>query len=86
MIRFLSLVALSSTLLASPAGALVSCKTVGVPKGCVARPAAAVATPGVGAPGVGVAPGAGVGAPGVGLAPHAGVGGARGRCYSLAWG
>ena len=28
MIRFLSLVALSSTLLASPAGALVSCNTV----------------------------------------------------------
>jgi hypothetical protein len=52
---------------ASPAQAVVYCKTVGVPKGCVARPtaavvaapgapvaAAAVATPGVGAPGVGV--------------------------------
>ncbi len=43
--------------------AVVYCKTVGVPKGCVARPtpvaAAAVATPavGVGAPGVGVRPG-----------------------------
>jgi hypothetical protein len=45
--------------------AVVYCKTVGVPKGCVARPtaeavvvapaaAAVVATPGVGAPGVGV--------------------------------
>ena len=45
--------------------AVVYCKTVGVPKGCVARPTAAavvttpaaaavVATPGVGAPGVGV--------------------------------
>lgn len=49
---------------ASPAEAVVYCKTVGVPKGCVARPVApvvrapvaraAVVTPGVGAPGVGV--------------------------------
>jgi hypothetical protein len=46
----------------SPAQAVVYCKTVGIPKGCVVRPtaavvvapAAAVATPGVGAPGVGV--------------------------------
>ena len=52
----------------SPAQAVVYCKTIGVPKGCVARPTAAavvvtpgapvaraaVATPGVGAPGVGV--------------------------------
>ncbi|MDN4986916.1 hypothetical protein KUL72_04710 [Bradyrhizobium arachidis] len=48
----------------SPAQAVVYCKTVGVPKGCVVRPpaavvvapvaAAAVATPGIGAPGVGV--------------------------------
>ena len=51
----------------SPAQAVVYCKTVGVPKGCVVRPTAAVvvaprapvaavavATPGVGAPGVGV--------------------------------
>ena len=51
----------------TPAQAVVYCKTVGVPKGCVVRPAgavvvapaapvaaAAVATPGVGAPGVGV--------------------------------
>ena len=43
---------------AMPASAVVYCKTVGVPKGCVARPAAAVAAPGVGAPGVGVAPAA----------------------------
>jgi hypothetical protein len=45
-----------------PANAVVYCKTVGVPKGCVARPVApvarrAVVTPGVGAPGVGVRPG-----------------------------
>lgn len=43
------------------AQAIVYCKTVGVPKGCVARPVApvarAVVTPGVGAPGVGVRPG-----------------------------
>jgi hypothetical protein len=43
--------------------AVVYCKTVGVPKGCVVRPtpvaAAAVVTPGVGAVGVG-APGVGV--------------------------
>ena len=41
---------------AGPANAVVYCKTVGVPKGCVARPVAgaAVVTPGVGAPGVGV--------------------------------
>jgi hypothetical protein len=43
----------------SAQAAVVYCKTVGVPKGCVVRPtpvAAAVATPavGVGAPGVGV--------------------------------
>lgn len=51
----------------SPAQAVVYCKTVGVPKGCVARPAAAV----VGAPGAPVARAAvaapGVGAPGVGV-------------------
>ena len=48
----------------SPAQAVVYCKTVGIPTGCVVRPRAAVvaapaatvavATPGVGAPGVGV--------------------------------
>ena len=38
------------------ASAVVYCKTVGVPKGCVARPVGAVGAPGVGvgAPGVGV--------------------------------
>jgi hypothetical protein len=48
------------------AGAVVYCTYVGYPVGCVARPgvalaprpvARAVATPGVGAPGVGVRPG-----------------------------
>jgi len=47
----------------SAQAAVVYCKTVGVPKGCVVRPtpvaAAAVATPAVGAVGVG-APGVGV--------------------------
>ena len=47
-----------------PASAVVYCKSVGVPKGCVARP---VAAPGVGAPGAGVAPGVGAGTPGVGV-------------------
>ena len=56
----------------SPAQAVVYCKTVGVPKGCVARPV--VGAPGVGAPGVGVRPGVGVGAPGVGVTRGAGVG------------
>ena len=45
----------------SAQAAVVYCKTVGVPKGCVVRPTpvAVVATPvvGVGAPGVGVRPG-----------------------------
>lgn len=66
---------------ALPASAVVYCKSVGIPKGCVARPVAAPGV-GVGAPGVGVVdpginqPGAagnvgaarvGVGAPGVGV-------------------
>jgi hypothetical protein len=55
-----ALTAVSMT--AGPANAVVYCKTVGVPKGCVARPVAPVArravmTPGVGAAGVGVRPG-----------------------------
>jgi hypothetical protein len=57
--------ALGLAFAAAPAGAVVYCKTVGVPKGCVARPPVAAA-PGVGAPGVGVPPGVGV-APGVGV-------------------
>ena len=71
---------LSATLM--PAAAVVYCKTVGVPKGCVARPVAPAAraavyctrpgypagcVPGAGAPGVGVLPGAGAGAPGPGV-------------------
>lgn len=63
-----SVLALSLGFAVVPASAVVYCKTVGVPKGCVARPVAApVATPGVGAPGVGVMPGVGVGAPGAGV-------------------
>ncbi|NJD25318.1 MAG: hypothetical protein FIB06_07910 [Betaproteobacteria bacterium] len=64
----ISIASLGCVLFAPSAGAVVYCKEVGIPKGCVARP--------VGAPGVGVRdpginqPGAvgniGVGAPGVG--------------------
>ena len=54
----------------SAQAAVVYCKTVGVPKGCVVRPTpvVVVATPvvGVGAVGVGAV---GVGAPGVGVRP-----------------
>jgi len=57
--------AFAFTAMTGPAEAVVYCKTVGVPKGCVVRPtpvvAAAVVTPGVGVAGVGV------GAPGVGV-------------------
>ena len=50
----------------SAEAAVVYCKTVGVPKGCVVRPTAVVVAP---APAVVVAPvaGVGVGAPGVGV-------------------
>jgi hypothetical protein len=56
---------------ASAEAAAVYCKTVGVPKGCVVRPTAAVVAAPVAAaavvtPGVGVA-GVGAGAPGVGV-------------------
>ena len=73
-----SVLALGLGCAAIPASAVVYCKSVGVPKGCVARPGAgaAVVTPGVGAPGRGVVdpgvnqPGAagnrGGGAPGAG--------------------
>ncbi len=46
-----SVLALGLGFAAMPASAVVYCKSVGVPKGCVVRPAAGV---GVGAPGVGV--------------------------------
>ena len=59
---------------AAPASAVIYCKTVGVPKGCVARP---VAAPGVGAPGVG-APGVGVRDPGINQPGAAGNVGAAG--------
>lgn len=80
--------ALITVAVPTPADAVVYCRAVGVPKGCVARPAAPAAraavyctrpgypagcVPGAGAPGVGVTPGVGVGAPGVGVAPGAGV-------------
>jgi len=80
MKRFIAFGLLSIAFAVPSANAVVYCKSVGVPKGCVAHPAAA---PGVGAPGVGVVdpginqPGAagnvgaparvGVGAPGAGV-------------------
>jgi hypothetical protein len=69
MFRWALCVTLALTLCPVEAGAVVYCKTVGVPKGCVARPTAGV---GAGARGVGVAPGVGVGSPGVGVSPRAG--------------
>lgn len=79
MNRYVALALLSFVFVAPTANAVVYCKSVGVPKGCVER----VGAPGVGvgAPGVGVVdpginqpgaagnvgvPRAGVGAPGVG--------------------
>jgi hypothetical protein len=59
----LALAALPALFMVSgPADPVVYCKTVGVPKGCVARPVApvarrAVTTPGGGAAGVGIRPG-----------------------------
>jgi len=50
---------------ATAEAAVVYCKTVGVPKGCVVRPTPVVVAPVV-TPRVGVA-GVGVGAPGVGV-------------------
>ena len=79
MNRFVGLALLSLVCIAPSANAVVYCKSVGVPKGCMARP---VGAPGVGAPGVGVvdpginqpgaagtvrAPRPGIGAPGVGV-------------------
>ena len=58
----LTLAALTALFMtAEPANAVVYCKTVGVPKGCVARPIApvarrAVVTPGIGASGSAFAP------------------------------
>jgi hypothetical protein len=48
MFRLTTVVALSSLLLAPTAEAVVYCKSVGIPKGCVVRPAADVGAPGVG--------------------------------------
>jgi hypothetical protein len=64
---------LASAAAVTPVSAEVYCSAVGVPKGCVMHPDRAF-RPGVGAPGVGVAPGVGAGAAGVGVAPGVGVG------------
>jgi hypothetical protein len=68
MYRWFLCLALAFALFPIEANAIY-CKTAGVPKGCVARPAAGI---GAGARGVGVAPGVGVGYRGVGVAPRAG--------------
>ena len=60
------------SLVPAAAQAEVYCRAVGIPRGCVVRPADA------GAPGVGVAPGVGAGAPGVGVTEGPGVGVNRG--------
>lgn len=60
-----TVLALALGFTAIPANAVVYCKTVGVPKGCVARPAAVVARP------VAVAAPAAVVAPAVVVAPGA---------------
>jgi hypothetical protein len=59
---------------AAQAGPVVYCSAPGYPAGCVGRAAVRAATPGAGAPGVGVTPGVGVGAPGAGVRPAAGPG------------
>jgi len=75
-----AMVAMAPALAPQQASAVVYCKAVGVPKGCVAAPSAAAVRctrpgypvgcfAGAGAPGVGVTRGVGVGAPGVGVQP-----------------
>jgi hypothetical protein len=56
MSRLIFAAALSSLFFVPTANAVVYCKSVGVPKGCVARPAPKAGAPrvGVGAPGVGI--------------------------------
>ena len=74
MFRLAFCVILALALYPVEAGA-VYCKSAGVPKGCVARPAhgaGAARGAGAGARGVGAAPGAGVGSPGAGASPGAG--------------
>jgi len=69
-----ALISVGGLLLTSPSLAAPYCTATGVPVGCVGSPAVRAATPGVGAPGVGVTPGVGAGAPGVGVRPAAGPG------------
>jgi hypothetical protein len=68
MIRLIVAASLGVVLIASSAEATVYCNADGTPQGCVWEPN------GVGARGVGVAPGVGVGARGVGVEPGVGVG------------
>lgn len=73
VIAFLTTVPMIASL-SAVTRAEVYCTAPGVPVNCIVRPNVDVIRPGVGAPGVGVAPGVGAGAAGVGLAPGAGVG------------
>ena len=70
---FLVLSSLSASL-QQPARAVVVCTGPGVPAGCVVRRPRAVASPGVGAPGVPAAGAPGYGAPGVPAAGAPGYG------------
>ena len=83
--------ALGLTFAAAPASAVVYCKSVGIPKGCVARPAAKTTvvapvakTAVVATPAVGVAGGVGGPASGVGVLPGAGAGAAGGPGVGVA--
>jgi hypothetical protein len=63
-----------TTAIQQPVSAVVVCTGPGVPAGCVVRRPRAVATPGVGAPGVPAAGAPGYGAPGVPAAGAPGYG------------
>lgn len=88
---FAAAAVLGLTLTATPASAVVYCKTVGIPKGCVARPVATpvvvapvAKTAAVATPRVGVAGGVGGPASGVGVLPGAGAGAAGGPGVGVA--
>jgi len=71
-LHVLGLVVVGWVIVAAAAEAVVGAPASPVSYAGVARRTTVrVATPGVGAPGVGVTPGVGVGAPGVGVAPAA---------------
>ena len=71
---FLFIISAFAASLQQPARAVVVCTGPGVPAGCVVRRPRAVASPGVGAPGVPAAGAPGYGAPGVPAAGAPGYG------------